>query len=56
MQARDSGRKSPMYGFGERDRHRLLRVLSQSQLLELQNDKITLFRSGWGDVGAALAS
>jgi NYN domain len=56
MQARDGGRKVPLYGFVDRDRHRLLRVLAQSQLLGLLNDKVTFFRSGWGEAGAALAN
>jgi NYN domain len=56
MQERDSGRKIPLYGFSDRDRHRLLRVLSQSQLLEMQNYKMTFFRSGWGEAGAALTN
>ena len=55
MEKRDSGRSEPLFGFDDRDRRRVLRILSQSQLLDLHNEKVTLFRSGWGDAGLALA-
>lgn len=56
MEQRDSGRKAPVFGFGDRDHHRLLRILSQSQLLSWRDEKITLFRSGWGDAGLAMVN
>lgn len=56
MEERDSGRNVPVFGFGDRDRHRLVRILSQSQLLNWRDEKITFFRSGWGDAGLAMAT
>lgn len=49
MDDRDSSRPVPRYGFDNRDRHRVLRVLAQSLLLSRHNDKVTWQRSRWGD-------
>jgi NYN domain len=49
MERHDSIRAVPLFGFDRRDRHRILRILSQSQLLRLGNEKITWLRSHWGD-------
>jgi NYN domain-containing protein len=49
MERRDSTLAFPLFGFDKRDRHRILRVLSQSQLLRLGDEKITWLRSHWGD-------
>jgi hypothetical protein len=54
MEQRDSGRTAPVFGFGDRDHHRLLRILSQSQLLSWRDEKVTWFRSGWGDAGLSM--
>jgi len=56
MEERDSSRSIPVFGFGDRDHHRIVRVLSQSQLLNWRDEKITLFRSSWGDAGLAMAN
>jgi hypothetical protein len=56
MESRDSTRSVPLFGFDNRDRHRVLRILSQSQLIGWRDDKVTLLQSGWGDAGAALAN
>ena len=54
MEKRDTGRSVPLFGIDNRDHRRVLRVLAQSQLLNVRDEKVTLFRSGWGDAGAAL--
>lgn len=56
MESRDGARSVPLFGFDIRDRHRVLRILSQSQLIGWRDDKVTFLQSGWGDAGAALAS
>jgi hypothetical protein len=56
MEQRDSGRNLPAFGFGDRDRHRVLRILSQSQLLNWRDEKITFSQSSWGDAGLAMAN
>jgi len=53
MENRDGGRSVPLFGFDSRDRHRLLRVLSQSHLLRWREERMTLFKSGWGDAAPA---
>jgi NYN domain len=54
MEKRDIGRSVPVFGFDNRDHRRVLRILAQSQLLSMHEDKVTVLRSGWGDAGAAL--
>ena len=49
MDDQDSSRPVPRFGFDNRDRHRILRILSQSLLLARHNDKVTWYRSRWGD-------
>lgn len=56
MEDRDSSREVPVFGFGARDRRRVLRVLSQSQLLDWRGEKATLFRSSWGDAGLSMVN
>jgi hypothetical protein len=56
MKERDSNRNRPVFGFGDRDRDRVVRILSQSQLLGWRDEKITLYRSGWGDAGLAMVN
>jgi NYN domain len=56
MESRDSSRSVPLFGFDNRDHHRMLRILSQSHLLNWHGDKVVFKRSDWGEAGAALAS
>jgi NYN domain len=53
MEGKDSGRSVPLFGFDQRDRHRVLRILSQSQLVVWRDEHVTFKQSGWGDAGPA---
>jgi hypothetical protein len=53
MERQDVARSVPLFGFDRRDRHRMLRILAQSQLAGWRDGMVTLFRSGWGDAAAA---
>ena len=54
METKDQTRSAPLFGFDQRDRQRVLRILSQSQLVEWRDGDVTVERSGWGDAGLAL--
>lgn len=56
MEDRDSSRKTPAFGFGDRDRNRILRVMAQSQLVRWRDEKVTLLQSGWGEAGLGMAN
>jgi NYN domain len=56
MEQHDNDRNLPVFGFGDRDRRRIVRILSQSQLLRSRNEKITVLRSRWGDAGLAMVN
>jgi uncharacterized LabA/DUF88 family protein len=56
MERRDNSGTVPLFGFDNRDRHRILRVLSQSQLLSWRGDKVILRHSGWGEAGSIRVS
>jgi hypothetical protein len=53
MEDRDRDKSDPVFGFDSRDRHRILRILKQSQLIGHRDGYVTLRRSRWGDSGAA---
>jgi hypothetical protein len=56
MAEHDSSRSAPVFGFGDRDRTRVVRVLYQSQLLNRRDDKITICSSGWGEAGLPIVN
>lgn len=49
MDQRDASQDQPTFGYDLRDRHRILRVLAQANLVVRDKDKVTLFRNKWGD-------
>ena len=54
MELRDGSLTTPLFGYDSRDRQRILRILSQSQLATLRDDHFTMLRHPWGDAGARL--
>lgn len=54
MEVRDRSQSVQLFGHEPRDRHRVLRILAQSQLVVLRDGHVTFTRSGWGDAGLAL--
>jgi len=56
MEKRDSSRSVPLFGYDNRDHHRIIRILSQSHLLSQRGDKVAFHQSRWGETGVALAS
>ncbi|MBP2472254.1 hypothetical protein JOF53_001126 [Crossiella equi] len=48
LEERDQGLATPLFGYGNRDRHRLLRILHQSRLLVWHNDTVRVNFSKWG--------
>lgn len=56
MESKDSARSVPLFGFDNRDHHRILRILSQSQLISWHGEKIVFSQSGWGEVGSRLGN
>ena len=54
MEQRDAPRTAPLFGYDSRDRQRILRILSQSQLATLRDDKFALHSHPWGEAGKRL--
>jgi NYN domain len=55
MQAVDEAMSAPIFGYAARDRHRALRVLSQSGLLRRRDGSVIVLASPWGDTLAGTA-
>lgn len=54
MEACDETRAVPHFGFDLRDRQRVLRILTQSQLITWKDRSVTIAKSGWGETGLEL--
>lgn len=54
MEARDRYQTTPLFGFDQRDRSRVLRILAQSNVVVWHDGVVTFRRSSWGDAGLAL--
>jgi uncharacterized LabA/DUF88 family protein len=48
LEERDRGRVDPVFGWDLRDRHRILRILSQSRLINRRDSHVTVLESAWG--------
>jgi hypothetical protein len=53
MRRVDSARSEPVFGYDDKDRDRLLRILTQSRLTRLKDDALTLYQSKWAETIAA---
>jgi hypothetical protein len=49
MRQNDQDRTIPTFGYDNRDRHRILRILNQSRLIAWRDKKVTLFQHKWGE-------
>ncbi|MFI6262553.1 NYN domain-containing protein [Micromonospora sp. NPDC051006] len=54
MEDRDRDKADPVFGFDSRDRHRILRILSQSRLITWRDHQVVVQESRWGRAGAPL--
>jgi hypothetical protein len=56
MAATDKVRTEPIFGYDKRDRHRILRVLAQSQVITWRDGKVSVPQTRWGDAGSPVAA
>ncbi len=54
MEESDRVRSEPVFGFDQRDRHRVIRILTQSHLAVQRDSFVIITRSRWGEAGASL--
>ena len=52
MATKDRTRTEPVYGYDNRDRHRILRILAQSRAIMWRNEKVSIPQTRWGDAGS----
>ncbi|GAB3345692.1 hypothetical protein GCM10027452_16840 [Micromonospora halotolerans] len=55
MAVKDRTRAEPVFGYDQRDRHRILRVLAQSRAITWRSEKVTIPQTRWGDAGSSFA-
>jgi hypothetical protein len=55
MEALDESMSTPTFGYATRDRHRILRILSQSGLIRRRDGSATVLASAWGATLAGVA-
>jgi hypothetical protein len=51
----DADQNGNLFGYEQRDRHRTLRILAQSELVTWRDDAVTFQRSGWGETALNLS-
>ncbi|MFI9388098.1 NYN domain-containing protein [Kutzneria sp. NPDC052558] len=54
MAKADNAKTVPLFGYDNRDRHRIVRVMAQSRLVAVNNNTVTVQRHPWGDAGVRL--